>query len=159
MIKLRIVCVGKMKEKYYSDACREYLKRLSRYASVDIKELADSPTPENPSEAQKAAVLKKEEEAILKSIAGYDIKIALAIEGRALSSPGLSKMLEAGFNEGKSAVFIIGGSFGLSENVKNACTAKISFSPMTFPHRLFRVMLLEQIYRSFKIMKGENYHK
>lgn len=81
MIKLRIVCVGKMKEKYYSDACREYLKRLSRYASVDIKELADSPTPENPSEAQKAAVLKKEEEAILKSIAGYDIKIALAIEG------------------------------------------------------------------------------
>lgn len=159
MIKLRIISVGKMKEKYWLAAQEEYAKRLKRFAKLEIVELPDMPTPESPSEAEKNAVLKKEGENVLRAIKGYDIVCVLAIEGKELSSEALAKRLGEYFNMGRSICFVIGGSFGLSDEVKEKADILLSFSPMTFPHRLMRIILLEQIYRSFKINADENYHK
>ncbi len=159
MIKLRIISVGKMKEKFWLTAQDEYLKRLKRFAQVEIVELPDLPTPEAPSEAEKNAILKKEGENVLRAIKGYDTVCVLAIEGKEMSSEALAKKLGGYFNMGKSICFIIGGSFGLHDDVKKQADMLLSFSPMTFPHRLMRIILLEQIYRSFKINAGENYHK
>ena len=159
MIKVRIISVGKMKEKYWLAAQEEYIKRLKRFCTVEIVELADLPTPDNPSEAEKRAILKKEGENVLRAMKGYDIACVLAIEGKELSSEALAAKLGGWFDMGKSICFVIGGSFGLCDEVKRQVDMLLSFSPMTFPHRLMRVILLEQLFRCCKICANESYHK
>lgn len=151
--------MGRIKEKFFSDAVNEYLKRLSRFADVTVAEAADEKAPENISSAQMEAVRNKEGERLLKRIKdGY--VIALAIEGKRLTSPQLSELISQKMTEGIShIVFVIGGSLGLSDEVMKRADIKLSFSDMTFPHQLMRVILLEQVYRSFKIMANEPYHK
>ena len=160
MLAVTIICIGKLKESFFRDAAAEYQKRLSRFCSFNIKELAEVSLPENPSDAQVAAALKKEGEAIINEIPAGAYTVALCIEGKQLSSPELAERLESVALSGKSTVcFIIGSSFGLSDEVKNKCDLKLSFSKMTFPHQLFRVLLLEQIYRAFSITNKMKYHK
>ncbi len=151
--------MGRIKEKFFSDAVNEYLKRLSRFADVTVAEAADEKAPENLSLAQAEAVKDREGERLLKKIKdGY--VIALAIDGRRMTSPELSEFMAKKMTEGVShIVFVIGGSLGLSRAVLDRADLKLSFSDMTFPHQLMRVILLEQVYRSFKIGAGEPYHK
>ncbi len=158
-MKITIACVGRIKEKFFNDAVNEYLKRLSRFADVNIAETADEKAPENLSPAQAQAVKDREGERLLKKIKdGY--VIALAIDGRRMTSPGLSEFMSKKMTEGVShIVFVIGGSLGLGSAVLDRADMKLSFSDMTFPHQLMRVILLEQVYRSFKISAGEPYHK
>jgi len=150
---IKIICVGKIKEKYFQDAIEEYKKRISKYTKLEIIEVMDE------SIIDPKVALKKEEEKILKHINPKDYIITLEIEGKALSSIEFSNALEKVNQISSNITFIIGGSFGLSDNIKNLSLKKISFSKMTFPHQLFRVILLEQIYRSFKISNNEAYHK
>ncbi|MCD8201273.1 MAG: 23S rRNA (pseudouridine(1915)-N(3))-methyltransferase RlmH [Clostridia bacterium] len=145
MQKIEIVCVGKLKEKFFSEACAEYMKRLSAFAKVEIKEI-----PEGRS-------LREEAEGILRASTGY--KVALCVEGTKLSSEGLAAKMKGLCDEGKAVTFIIGSSEGLDAAVKDAADFRLSFSDMTFPHQLMRVVLLEQIYRSFMINSGRTYHK
>lgn len=145
MIKINIVCVGKIKEEFYRDAVNEYLKRLSRFAKVEIKEI-----PEGRS-------LEDEAEGILKAAKGY--VFALCIEGKKLSSEGLAAEIKKMCDKGCETSFIIGSSHGLAESVKQRADYKLSFSDMTFPHQLMRVILSEQIYRAFMINSGSEYHK
>ena len=146
-----VICVGRLKESFYEEACREYEKRLKGLCRLEILELK-----EETGEKKK----KKEAEAILAKIPRGSRVIALCVEGRLLSSEELSSLLAGTALKGESRVtFLIGSSDGLSETVKRAAGDRISFSPMTFPHQLMRVILLEQIYRSFRIMKNEPYHK
>ncbi len=160
MLSVTVICIGKLKEAFMRDASAEYQKRLSRFCSFNIKELAEAPLPENPSDALVAAALKKEGDMILAEIPSGAYSIALCIEGKQLSSPELAERIENVALSGKSAVcFIIGSSFGLSDEVKQKCDLKLSFSKMTFPHQLFRVLLLEQIYRAFSITNKMKYHK
>ena len=159
MIKLNIVCVGKIKEDYFDKACREYQKRLSRYCKLEITEIAPERLPENPSKEEINSALKKEAVQIIKKLPEQSFKISLCVEGKAKTSEGLAKLIGEKTDIGKNIVFIIGGSYGLCESIKEMSDLKLSLSEMTFPHRLFRVMLLEQIYRSFKINEGGNYHK
>lgn len=159
MIKLRIVSVGKIKEKYWLSAQAEYLKRMSRYADVELIELQDLPTPQNPSQAERDAILKKEGEGILRAVKGYDITIALAVEGQQMASEAFASKIKSYCDIGKSMCFIIGGSLGIFKDIKDKADILLSFSQFTFPHRLARIVLLEQIYRAFKIMNNENYHK
>ena len=158
MININIICVGKLKEDYLRMACAEYEKRLGAFCK--LKELTPARLPENPNEAQIEAALADESERILSKISANEAVFALCIEGKELSSEGLSKEIEkcavSGFG---SLCFIIGGSHGLSPAVKNRSKFRLSMSPMTFPHQLARVMLLEQIYRSFMISNGGKYHK
>ena len=149
--------MGRIKEKFFSDAVNEYLKRLSRFADVTVAEAADEKAPENLSLAQAEAVKDREGERLLKKIKdGY----VLAIDGRRMTSPELSEFMAKKMTEGVShIVFVIGGSLGLSRAVLDRADLKLSFSDMTFPHQLMRVILLEQVYRSFKIGAGEPYHK
>lgn len=159
-MKITCIAVGKIKEAYYTDAVKEYAKRLGRYCRLEIVELADEKTPDGASAAQEAAIKEREGERILKAIREDAYVIALAIEGRAPDSVELSRKLERLGVEGVSHItFIIGGSLGLSPAVLKRADEAISFSRMTFPHQLMRVILLEQLYRSFRIMKGEPYHK
>ncbi len=159
-MKLSVVCVGKLKEKYWRDAVEEYSKRLSRYVKLEIVEVSDEKAPEAMSEAQENAVRKKEGERILKAIKDDMYVILLAIEGKQYTSEGLSKMLEENMVRGISHMaFIIGGSLGLSQEVMQRGDMALSFSSMTFPHQMMRIILLEQIYRGFKIMTKEPYHK
>lgn len=159
-MKLSVVCVGKLKEKYWRDAIEEYSKRLSRYVKLEIVEVSDEKAPEAMSEAQENAVRKKEGERILKAIKDDMYVILLAIEGKQYTSEGLSKMLEENMVRGISHMaFIIGGSLGLSQEVMQRGDMALSFSSMTFPHQMMRIILLEQIYRGFKIMTKEPYHK
>ncbi len=158
-MKITIACVGKIKERFFSEAVNEYLKRLSRFADVAVAEVADEKAPENLSPAQAEAVKDREGERLLKRIKdGY--VIALAIDGKRMTSPALSEFLSKKMTEGAShIVFVIGGSLGLGKAVLERADSRLSFSDMTFPHQLMRVILLEQIYRSFKIAAKEPYHK
>ncbi len=145
MQKIQFVVVGKIKESFYREAVAEYVKRLSRFAKVEIKELPEGANPE------------AEADDILRSCKGYII--ALAIEGEKLSSEGLAKRMQKLTDEGKDISFVIGSSCGLAERVKKAADFKLSFSDMTFPHQLMRVILAEQVYRAFMINAGGTYHK
>ena len=165
-MKIRIICVGRLKEKFYTDAVNEFRKRLGRFAEVEITELADERAPEGLSPAELEQVKAAECSRILEKISREDTVIALDIAGKQLSSPELADKLSYYMLNGRSRlVFVIGGSNGLNDSVlhradfKNAAKLKLSVSKMTFPHELFRVMLLEQIYRAFKIMNNEPYHK
>lgn len=157
---IKIICVGKIKEKFYRDAVLEYVKRLSRYSKIEIVECADEKTPDNVSAELCDQIKSREGERILGRIKDNDHVIALAIDGKMYSSETLSEHLDKLMLNGKSTlVFVIGGSLGLSGAVLARANEKLSFSAMTFPHQLMRVILLEQVYRSFRIMKGEPYHK
>lgn len=159
-MKITIVCVGKIKEKFYRDALAEYTKRLSRYCSLSITEVADEKTKEQASDVECAIIKDREGERILKSIREDGYVIALAIDGKNLDSVELSKKIENLALTGKSNLyFVIGGSLGLSDEVMKRADYKLSFSRMTFPHQLMRVILLEQIYRSYRIINNEPYHK
>jgi 23S rRNA (pseudouridine1915-N3)-methyltransferase len=160
MVHIEICAVGKIKEKFFRDALDEYKKRLSGYCRIGITEVQDEKTPENAGESEREIILQKEGERLLKKISERDHVIALAIDGKMMSSEEMADHLEGLFNKGNSSiVFVIGGSLGLSREVLSRADEKISFSKMTFPHQLMRVILLEQIYRSFRIIKGEPYHK
>lgn len=157
---IRILCVGKLKERFYRDAVEEYRKRLSRYAKVYIAEVADEKTPDNPSEGEKEVVLTREGRRLEKQIREDDYVIGLFLDGDTLSSEEFAARLDEVAIRGKSnLVFVIGGSLGLSAEVRALCHETISFSAMTFPHQLMRVILLEQIYRAYRINRGEPYHK
>ena len=159
-MKITILTVGKIKEKFYREAIEEYTKRLGRYSRVEIIEVADEKTPDRAGEAEEKLIREKEGERLLRYVKDTDYVCALAIQGQQLDSVELSGKLEAlGVGGVSSIVFIIGGSLGLSNQVLMRADYKLSFSRMTFPHQLMRVILLEQIYRSFRIMHGEPYHK
>ena len=159
-MKITIITVGKIKEKYLRDAIAEYSKRLSRYCKLEIIEVADEKTKENASEAENDLIRKKEGERLLKHIKDSDYCITLEIDGKMLTSEGLSKEIDRLGLAGKSSlVFVIGGSLGLSGAVLNRADYRLSFSRMTFPHQMMRVVLLEQIYRSERIQRNEPYHK
>lgn len=159
-MRITIACVGKVKEKFYRDAIQEYAKRLSRYVKLDIQEVADEKTPENASLALEKEIKEKEGNRLLKKIPDNAYVIALAIEGQALSSTDLAGKIEKlGLSGNSHIVFAIGGSLGLSPQALGRADDKLSFSKMTFPHQLMRVILLEQIYRSYRIINGEPYHK
>ena len=160
MISVKIICIGKLKEKFWRDAIDEYSKRLSRYCSLEIKELSEYQVSENPSPSEIETALSKEAEAIEKEILKDSAVFPLCIEGKELSSPEFAEKIEGVSLSGKSKIcFIIGSSHGMSERIKQKADFKLSFSKMTFPHQLFRVLLLEQIYRAFTILGGSKYHK
>lgn len=160
VMKIRILCVGKIKEKYFKDAVSEYRKRLTRYCSLEICESSDEKTPEGASVHEEDLIREKEGERILGNIREGDYVIALSITGKKYSSENLSSHLESLMNHGKSTIdLVIGGSLGLGKNVLSRADEEISFSDLTFPHQLMRVILLEQVYRSFRIMRHEPYHK
>lgn len=160
MQKVTVLCVGKLKEKFYADACAEYQKRLTRHCKLDLLELPEQRLPENPSEAEIEAALSKEADAIEEKLPRGGAVVALCVEGRTMSSDQLADTLSRYAAQGVSQVtFLIGGSFGLHERVKLLAELRLSMSPMTFPHHLARVMLLEQIYRAYQIESGTKYHK
>ena len=159
-MNVTILAVGKLKEKYWRDAVAEYSKRLKSYCSLQITEIKESPLRANPSAADEEAVKIAEGADILSRIRSSDYVITLEIKGKVLSSEALAQKIEALAIDGKSSiVFVIGGSLGLSEEVSRRADFKLSFSAMTFPHQMMRVILLDQIYRSFKINRHEAYHK
>ena len=161
MLRVNIICIGKIKEKYFTDAIAEYQKRLSAFCKLQIIELAEERIRSNtPNDAQIAEVLDNEGRRILQRIGAGDYVAALCIEGKLLSSEELAETLESVGVAGKStADFIIGGSYGLSEAVKRRADIRLSMSRMTFPHQMARVILTEQIYRAFEISSGGKYHK
>ena len=150
---IKIICVGKLKEAYLREALEEYQKRLSKYTNLEIIELQDEGIED------KVVALKKEEERILKVLSPKDYVVTLEIEGKEYDSITFSKKIENWLVQNSNLTFIIGGSYGLSDTIKNRSNEKLSFSKMTFPHQLFRILLLEQLYRGFKISKNESYHK
>lgn len=159
-MKITLITVGKIKEKFYTDAIAEYSKRLSRYCKLEIIQVADEKTPDKVSEAEERLIKEKEGERILAQIKDGAYVIALAIDGQMLDSEQLAARIEQLGVSGKSQiVMIIGGSLGLSDAVLKRAEYKLSFSKMTFPHQLMRVILLEQIYRSYRIISNEPYHK
>lgn len=159
-MKITVLCVGKIKEKYYRDAIAEYVKRLSRYCKLDIVEVADEKTPDKAGENLELKIKETEGNRLLRYVREDDYCIALAIDGKTSDSVKFSRKIEQLGITGKSnLVFFIGGSLGLHEKVLNRADEKISFSEMTFPHQLMRVILLEQIYRGYRIMNNEPYHK
>ena len=171
-MKIRIICVGRLKEKFYTDAVNEFRKRLGRFAEVEITELADERAPEGLSPAELEQVKAAECSRILEKISREDTVIALDIAGKQLSSPeladklsyymlnGRSRLVTGRWAaEGRRCVFVIGGSNGLNDSVLHRADFRLSFSKLTFSHQIFRIMLLEQIYRAFKIMNNEPYHK
>ena len=154
-IRVQLICVGKMKEKFYIDAAAEYVKRLSAYCKLQVVELPEERLPSDPSQAQ-----EKEAAAIRAKLAPGASLVALCVEGRMRSSEELSGLLSDWSSRGGSSLsFLIGGSYGLHASLKAEAWARLSMSPMTFPHHLARVMLLDQLYRSFKIDEGSSYHK
>lgn len=160
MLGIKLVCVGKMREKFYIEAFEEYRKRLSAYCRLECIELAEQRLPERPSPGEIAAALEREGAEILKNIPADAYVAALCVEGREKSSEELSALLTERELSGKPKLcFLIGGSYGMSESVKARADLKLSMSKMTFPHHLARVMLAEQIYRAFKIAEGSRYHK
>lgn len=159
-MKITIIAVGKIKEKYFSDAVKEYEKRLSRYCKLDIIEVEDEKTPDKAVSAEEEQIKAKEAERILKHIKDDAFVITLEINGNMLDSVELAHKLEKLGVQGVSHIqFIIGGSLGLHNNICGRAQLHLSFSKMTFPHQLMRVVLLEQIYRSYRIINGEPYHK
>lgn len=159
-MKINIVCVGKLKEDYWVEAVAEYGKRLVKYCALNIEEVKEERLPENASKADEEEVKASEGKQILKKLKKGQYIIALEIEGQKLTSEALAAKINDLCIEGKSElVFIIGGSLGLSDEVLKLADYRLSFSKMTFPHQMMRVILLEQIYRSFKIIMNETYHK
>lgn len=159
-MRITVLSVGKIKEKYLRDGIAEYTKRLGRYCKLEMIEVADEKTPDRSSAAEELLIKKTEGEKLLRYIKDGDFVIVLAIEGEMLDSVQLSKKIQQlGVHGESSIVFVIGGSLGLSEDVMKRSDYKLSFSKMTFPHQLMRMVLLEQIYRSYRIMNGEPYHK
>ena len=160
MLNITIACVGKLKESYLRDACAEYAKRLSAFCRLQIAEVEEERLPDKPSDAQIAAALAAEGKRLLARVPAGAALIALCIEGKEMSSPELARRLEQLAVSGTShVVLMIGGSWGLSDEVKNSAALRLSMSPMTFPHQLARVMLLEQLYRAMQISAGGKYHK
>ena len=158
-MNMALICVGRLKERYWREAAAEYEKRLTRFGRFETIELPDLPEPANSSPAIERQICQREGEAILARIRADDVVVALCIEGKQLDSVQLSQKLGELGASGRRVVFVIGGSLGLSEAVTARAQMKLSFSPMTFPHQLARVMLLEQTYRAMKIAAGERYHK
>ena len=159
-MKITVLCVGKVKEKFYRDAIDEFAKRLSRYCKLEIVEVSDEKTDEQASETEIRIVKEKEGEKLLKNIKDDAYVIALCIDGKQLDSEELSEKIEKLGIQGTSHIyFVIGGSLGLADEVIRRADFKLSFSKMTFPHQLMRVILLEQIYRAYRIMNNEPYHK
>lgn len=159
-MRITVISVGKIKEKFYSQAVDEYIKRLSRYCKPEIVELQDEKTPDEASEHEEEMIKAKEGERILKAIKDDAYVVALAIEGKKMTSPGLADFIDKLGVGGTSHIqFIIGGSLGLAPEVLRRADFKLSFSDMTFPHQLMRVILLEQVYRAYRIINGEPYHK
>lgn len=160
MQKVTVLCVGKLKEKFYMDAAAEYAKRLSRYCKLELVELPEERLPEDPSPAQIEAALLKEAAAIRAKLPSGAALVALCVEGELRSSEALARQMAAWAGQGVSQlVFLIGGSFGLHPSIKGSAKLRLSMSPMTFPHHLARVMVLEQIYRAYQINAGTRYHK
>lgn len=159
-MKISVLCVGKIKEKYFTDGIKEYEKRLSRYCKLEIIEVADEKTPDSASETEELQIKAKEGERLKKYIRDDAYVIALAIDGKQLDSVELSEKIEKlGIGGTSHIIFIIGGSLGLDASILNRADFKLSFSRMTFPHQMMRMILLEQVYRGYRIMKGEPYHK
>ncbi|MBS5934007.1 MAG: 23S rRNA (pseudouridine(1915)-N(3))-methyltransferase RlmH [Clostridiales bacterium] len=159
-MKITVLCVGKIKEKYFTLGIVEYAKRLSRYCKLEIIEVPDEKTPDNASENEELQIKAKEGDKLLRYIKDNAYVIALAIEGKMLTSEELSeKMEQLGINGDSNVVFVIGGSLGLDKRILDRADYKLSFSKMTFPHQMMRMVLLEQVYRGYRIMKGEPYHK
>ena len=160
MLAVKLICVGKMREKFYLDAFSEYAKRLGAYCRFELTELAEVRLPDAPSQKEIAAALEKEATGIVKSIPTDAYTVALCVEGRQMPSEKLAELIARQEGSGKPRLcFVIGGSYGLSPRVKAAADLRLSMSEMTFPHHLARVMLMEQIYRGFKINEGSKYHK
>ncbi|VKX65440.1 rRNA large subunit methyltransferase [Streptococcus pneumoniae] len=159
-MKIKVVTVGKLKEKYLKDGIAEYSKRISRFAKFEMIELSDEKTPDKASESENQKILEIEGQRILSKIADRDFVIVLAIEGKTFFSEEFSKQLEEPSIKGFSTLtFIIGGSLGLSSSVKNRANLSVSFGRLTLPHQLMRLVLVEQIYRAFTIQQGFPYHK
>ena len=150
---IKILCVGKIKEKFFKEAICEYLKRISKYSKIEIIEVSDVDLN------NKELNLEKERDNLLKYINDKDYIVTLEIEGKQLTSEEFSKTIDKTLINYPNITFIIGGSYGIHDDIKNKSDLKLSFSKMTFPHQLFRIILLEQIYRAFKIIKNESYHK
>ena len=159
-MKIKIVTVGKLKEKYLKDGIAEYSKRISRFAAVEMIELADEKTPDRASDSENEKILNLEGNRILSKIGDREFVVVLAIEGKILSSEEFSKQLEqASINGYSTLTFVIGGSLGLSPQVKKRANLSLSFGRLTLPHQLMRLVLVEQIYRAFTIQQGSPYHK
>ncbi len=160
MLKITVVAVGKIKEKFYTQAVDEYAKRLSAYCRFEVLEVKDEKTPDNPTAVEKQQVLSKEAQRIIAKIPKGAKVISLCVEGKQMTSEGFADVLSKTALEGTSNIaFVIGGSMGLSDEVKAMSDIRLSFSEMTFPHMLMRVVLAEQIYRAFTIIEGKTYHK
>ena len=160
MLSVYLICVGKLKEKFYKDACAEYMKRLSSYCKLTLVELPEAKLSKDPTLGEITNALEKEGEAIRAKIPPSARVAALCVEGRLRSSEELPRMFPVpGRSLEKHMVFLVGGSYGLHPSIKVEASLQLSMSPMTFPHHLARVMLLEQIYRAFKIQEGSSYHK
>ena len=159
-MKITVLCVGKIKEKFFADAIKEYIKRLSRYCKLEIVEVADEKTPDGASDLVVSQIKDKEAERMEKYLPDSAYVIALAIEGKKLTSEKLAEKIDTlGITGTSHLVFLIGGSLGMSDRLLKRADYLLSFSDMTFPHQLMRVILLEQIYRSYRIIHGEPYHK
>ena len=159
-MNITVISVGKLKEKYLKQAIDEYSKRLTRYCKIDIIELPDEKTPDNASEKEEMLIKEKEGKLILSKIKDNTYVVAMDLKGKQLTSEEFSKFIsKCGVTGNSNIAFVIGGSLGLSQEVIKRANYKLCFSKMTFPHQLFRVMLLEQIYRAYRIMNNEPYHK
>ena len=154
-----IIGVGKLKEAWQRDACAEYMKRMKRFGPIEVKEISDQPEPDKPSEVLNQRVKDAEGKEILAQIKPTDRVVALCINGKNYDSEGFAEKIAQWTGDGRRLVLVIGGSLGLSDDVMKRADEKLSFSKMTFPHQLMRVILLEQIYRGFKINANERYHK
>ena len=160
MLNVKLICVGKMREKFYIDAFAEYAKRLQAYCRLELLEIAEQRLGDRPSEKEIAAALEREGQEILKAVPPDAYLTALCVEGKQMPSEGMAELIAARENSGRPKLcFVIGGSYGLSPSVKARADRKLSMSQMTFPHHLARVMLIEQVYRGFKINEGSQYHK
>ncbi len=160
MLGVKLICVGRMREKFYIEAFEEYRKRLGGYCRLECVELAEQRLPDAPSQNEIAAALEKEAAEIEKAIPADACVIALCVEGREMSSEELAALVRERENSGRPRLcFVVGGSYGMSERIKARADRRLSMSKMTFPHHLARVMLVEQIYRAFKINEGSRYHK
>ena len=160
MLGVKLICVGKMREKFYIDAFSEYEKRLRAYCKFECVELNEQRLPDDPTQGEISAALSREAAEILRNIPSDAYVVALCVEGKQTPSEGMAKLIAERENSGKPKLcFVIGGSFGLDESVKARADRRLSMSEMTFPHHLARVMLAEQVYRGFKINEGSRYHK
>lgn len=160
LLNVYIVCIGKLKEKYLADACNEYIKRLAAFCKINVVELPLTPISNSPSQAEINATIKDEGKRMLSKIPNGSKIISMCIEGKLKSSEELSDMIsDLAVNGSSTITFVIGGSYGLSDEIKQKSHLKLSMSKMTFPHQIARLMLLEQIYRSFQIMNNGKYHK